>query len=58
MLSIRISEDYLERCICSVCFKLYFFDIQTSKELIQMEINKKMRNGIFTMNGEHTQSEN
>ena len=35
-----------------------FIDIQTSKELIQMDINKKMRNGIFTMNGEHTQSEN
>ena len=23
-----------------------------------MDINKKMKNGIFTMNGEHTQSEN
>ena len=23
-----------------------------------MDINKKMRNGIFTLNGEHTQSEN
>ena len=37
---------------------IFFIDIQTSKELIQMDINKKMRNGIFTMNGEHTQSEN
>ena len=25
---------------------------------IQMDIIKKMRNGIFTINGEHTQSEN
>ena len=32
-------------------------DIRTSNELIQMEINKNMTNGIFTMNGEHTQSE-
>ena len=31
----------------------YFIDIQTSKELIQMGINKMMTNGIFTMNGEH-----
>ena len=35
----------------------YFIDIQTSKELIQMDINKKMRNGIFAMNGEHTHSQ-
>ena len=35
-----------------------FFDIHTSKELIQLDINKKMTNGIFTMNGEHTQLEN
>ena len=41
-----------------VMFYTYFIDIQTSKELIQMDINKKMRNGIPTMNGEHTQSEN
>ena len=27
------------------------------KELAQMDINKKMTNGIFTMNGEHTQLE-
>ena len=40
------------------CVLNMFIDIQTSKELIQMDINKKMRNGIFTMNGEHTQSEN
>ena len=33
-------------------------DIQTSQQLIQMDINKKMTNGIFTMNGVHTQSEN
>ena len=39
-------------------FKHIFIDIQTSKELIQIDINKKMRNGILTMNGEHTQSEN
>ena len=31
----------------------YFIDIQTSKELIQMDINKKLTMGIFTMNGEH-----
>ena len=37
---------------------MYFVDIQTSKELIQMNIDKKMTNGIFTMNGEHMQSEN
>ena len=39
-------------------YVLNIFYIQTSKELIQMDINKKMRNGIFTMNGEHIQSEN
>ena len=34
-----------------------FIDSQTSKERIQMDINKKMTNGIFTMNDKHTQSE-
>ena len=35
----------------------YFIDIQTSKELIQMDINKMITNGIFTMNDERTKSE-
>ena len=35
----------------------YFIDTQTSKELIQMDINKVMTNGTFTMNDKHTQSE-
>ena len=29
-------------------------DTQTSKELVQMDINKMMTNGIFTMNDKHT----
>ena len=33
---------------------LNVIDTQTSKELIQMDINKMMTNGIFTMNDEHT----
>ena len=32
----------------------YFIDTQTSKELIQMDINNMMTNGIFTMNDKHT----
>ena len=32
-------------------------DTQTSKELIQMDMNKMMAKGIFTMNDKHTQSE-
>ena len=39
-------------------FKHSFIDIQTCKELIQMDINKMMTNGIFTMNGKHTHSKN
>ena len=31
-----------------------FIDTQTSKELIQMDINKMMINEIFTMNDKHT----
>ena len=34
----------------------YFIDIQTIKELVQMDVNKMMTNGVFTMNGKHTQS--
>ena len=34
-----------------------FIDIQTSKTLIQMDINKTMRNGIYTMKSEHIQLE-
>ena len=34
----------------------HYIDIQTSKELIQMGINKVMTSGILTVNGEHTQS--
>ena len=41
-----------------ICFKHIILIFKQGKELIQMDINKKMRNGIFTMNGEHTQSEN
>ena len=33
---------------------MYLIYIQTSKELIQMDTNKKMTNGVFIMNGEHT----
>ena len=31
-----------------------FIDTQTSKELIQMDINNMMTNRIFTMNDKHT----
>ena len=34
-----------------------FIDIQTSKTLIQMDINKMMRMGIYTMKSEHIQLE-
>ena len=36
---------------------MYFIDTQTSKELIQVDINKKMIHEIFTTNDKHTQSE-
>ena len=43
----------------TVCLvEIYFIDIQTSKELIQININKIVTNGIFTMNEKHTQLEN
>ena len=35
-----------------------FYWYQTSKELIQMDINKMMTNEIITVNDEHTPSEN
>ena len=56
-LEFPVRYDLAELSRCSFVLNM-FIDIQTSKELIQMDINKKMRNGIFTMNGEHTQSEN
>ena len=36
------------------CFNILLFDIQTSKELIQIDINKLITDGVFTLNGEHT----
>ena len=36
----------------------FIFDIQISKEIVLMDINKMMTNGINTMNGVHMQSEN
>ena len=59
---LHISETGYDRAFSDLnnilsLFKTCFIDTQTSKELIQMDINKKMRNGIFTMNGKHTQSE-
>ena len=42
----------------NACFKhILLISKHASKELIQMDINEKMRNGIFTMNGEHTHSQ-
>ena len=39
-------------------FKHICIAIQTSKEIIQMDINKMMTNGIFTINDKQAQSEN
>ena len=36
----------------------YSIDIQTSEELIQMDVKKMMTNRLFTKNDKHTQSEN
>ena len=40
----------------SIWFK-HFIGTQTRQELIQMDINKMMTNGIFTINDKHTQTE-
>ena len=46
---------YIDRPFCLRTDELYvlimFIDIQTSKELIQMDINKLMTYDIFTMDG-------
>ena len=50
-------ELYNPLMYVKVWFKHIFIDTQTSKDLMQMDVNKMMANGIFPVNGKHTQFE-
>ena len=52
-----VSRSNIKVALQLILVKTYFIDIQTSKELLQIDINKMVTNGIFTINDKLTQSE-